>query len=163
MSFTPVLTQAVIAGIYSAVQDFALQSGLFTSTEDHEGRNAPGQGLSCQVLMGTIEPVRASGLNATSARMEFTVRVSAPRMQTPDGATDQAVMYVGAYLIGAFTNDFDVDELEPEGLVREIDVLGAHGDALKFEPGWLAQDGSPYRVGELTLPLILNDVFPQGA
>ena len=71
--------------------------------------------------MGPIEPVRASGLNATSARMEFTVRVSAPRMQTPDGATDQAVMYAGAYLIGAFTNDFDVDELEP-ALRRNCDL-----------------------------------------
>jgi len=42
-------------------------------------------------------------------------------------------------------------------------LLGAFGDPLKFEPGWLDPNGSPYRVGELTLPLILNDVFPQGA
>jgi hypothetical protein len=168
MAFTPVLTQAVIKTIYQAIGDFAKQSGLFTGgTDDHESRNPPGKGLSCEVLMGPIEPAtRGSGLSATSARWEFTVRVSAPRMATPDGETDQAVAYAGAYLIGAFTNDFDLEEIAPslpDGLMRMVDVLGAYGDPLKFEPGWLTRDGSPYRVGELTLPLILNDVFPQGA
>jgi hypothetical protein len=166
MAYTPTLTQGDIGAIYQAIQDFAMGSGLFDRAADHESRNPPGQKLSCEVLMGPIEPVaRASGLRASSARMEFTVRVRSPRLAEPDGATDQAVMYAGLYLVGSFANDFELEVMAPSlpaGLLRMIDVQGAYGQGLLFTPGWLEQSGAPYRVGELTVPLILNDVFPQG-
>lgn len=164
MAITPVLTQQVIELLYTAVGDIAKQSGLFDRVDDHEPRNPPGRGLTCQVLMGAFEPVgRGSGLQVTSARMEFTVRISAPRMQSPDGKTDRAVLYAATYLMAAYNAELDLDEVTPDGLVRCVDVLGMYGDALHMEPGWITDSEGNYRVAELTVPLILNDVFPQGA
>lgn len=164
MAISPVLTQQVIALLYTAVGDVARQSNLFDRVDDHDSRNPPGRGLTCQVLMGAFEPVgRASGLSVTAARMEFTVRIAAPRMQSPDGKTDQAVLYAAAYLLAVYNADFDLDEVTPDGLVRCVDVLGMYGDPLRIEPGWITDSELPYRVADITVPLILNDVFPQGA
>jgi hypothetical protein len=164
MAITPVLTQQVIKLLYTALGDIAKQSNLFDRVDDHESRNPPGRGLTALVLMGGFEPVgRGSGLQSTTGRLEFTVRIAGPRMAAPDGKTDQAVLYAAAFLMAAFNADLDLDEVVPDGLVRCVDVLGMYGSALRMQPGWITDSEGQYRVAELTVPLILNDVFPQGA
>lgn len=163
---TPVMTAKIIAALYDALLDMAKRSGLFDGgTTDHEARNAPVE-LSCEVLMGELACIpRGSGLGASSGRQEFTLRVRAPRMETPDSKTERAILYAGAYLMAALNADFDLDDVSEiaAGFVRMVDVLGAYGDPLRMEPGWITQSGSPYRVAVITFGIILNDIFPQGA
>lgn len=161
---TPTMTAEVIAALYDSLVDMAKRSGLFDGgTADHESRNTP-ERLSCEVLMGPLKAVgRASGLNASSARQEFTVRVRGPRMAEPDGATDRAILYAAVYMMTAIHQDLDLDEVNNlvPGFVRNVDVLGSAGDPIGMTPGWLNQSGAPYRVAEITVGIILNNVFPQ--
>jgi hypothetical protein len=164
MSVTPQMTAEVISALYDALVDMAKRSGLFDGgTADHESRSTP-ERLSCEVLMGPLKAVgRASGLSASSARQEFTIRVRGPRMAEPDGETDRSILYAAVYMMTAIHQDLDLDEVGEvaAGMVRNVDVLGTAGDPIGMQPGWLQQSGAPYRVAEVTVGIILNDVFPQ--
>ena len=151
-----------ITAIYDALTTHAKVLGMFDRVGDHESTNPPGRGLSCSVLLGPITPIKSSGLPATSGRMEMTVRVEAPRLSTTPGRVDRDVLGAACQLLAAYTADFELDGV-PDGLVRAIDLLGAYGTGLSMQPGWRTQDGSPYRVAEITLPLILNDMWGQTA
>lgn len=160
------LDTGAVTALYDAVASHAQATGLFGGgTTDHEPLNPPAAGLSCAVLLGPLVPVgRASGLNATSGRLEFQVRVYSPRVQLPAGGIDRDMLQAVATLLAAYSGDFELitGELD-EGLVRMIDLLGAYGTPLSAQPGWLTQDGAPYRVTEIILPLILNDMWGQNA
>lgn len=157
------LDSAAIVSIYDALLSHAQSLGVFQQTVDHEPRSMPGPKLTCAVLLGPLSPVpRGSGLSSTSARLEFSVRVYSPAMATPEGSRDRDVLSAACQLMAAYSGDFEFANV-PAGLIRNMDLLGAYGDPLKAEPGWLQQDGGYYRIEEITVPLILNDVFAQVA
>lgn len=149
-----------ITAIYDALTTHAQTLGLFDRVNDHETTNPPGRGLSCSILLGPLAPVRGSGLASTSGRLEMTARVYAPRPSTTPGMVDRQILGAAVLLLAAYSGDFELDNV-PDGLVRAIDLLGAYGAGLSMEPGWLTQDGTPYRIAEITLPLILNDMWGQ--
>jgi hypothetical protein len=47
-------------------------------------------------------------------------------------------------------------------LVRNVDIFGegAHGE-LSAQSGYINQDGRLLRIIDITLPLVINDVWPQ--
>lgn len=152
-----------IEAVYSAVESHARTLGIFDGgVDDHEPWNAPSGGLACAILLGPITPIRAGGLAATSGRLELQIRVYSPRLQQPSGGTDKTVLAAVCLLMAAYSGDFELAAV-PDDLVRMIDLLGAYGAPLSAQPGWLEQDGQRYRVHEITLPLILNDMWGQVA
>lgn len=160
------LDVGAVTALYDAVISHAQTTGLFSGgTTDHEPMNPPAAGLSCAVLLGPLVPIgRASGLNVTSGRLEFQVRVYSPRVQLPAGGIDRQMLTAVATLLAAYSGDFELITGEiAAGLVRMIDLLGAYGTPLQAQPGWLEQDGVPYRVTEIILPIIANDIWGQSA
>ena len=149
-----------ILAIYSALTSHAKSLAIFEAVNQSEPENAPGTGAYCSILLGDGEPVRSSGLNSTSWRQEFLARIYVLRRQRPTEATDPAILTATAALMAAYSADFTLSAVPP-GLVRNIDLLGASGTPLSYKPGFLEQDGSTFRVMEITLPLILNDAFAQ--
>lgn len=152
-----------VTAIYDALVSHASVTGLFgAGTADHEPLNPPGTGMSCAVLLGPLAPIRASGLRSTSGRLEFGVRIYSPAVQLPAGGVDRKLLQAASTLLAAYTGDFGlvVGEIAA-GLIRMIDLLGAYGTPLSMTPGWLTQDSVPYRIAEITLPLILNDMWSQ--
>lgn len=165
MSTEPAVNAEAIAALYDAFTDMARASGLFDRTAEHESRNEPGQRLTLEVLMGPIRCVgRVSGLASTSARIEFTLRIRAPRAAEPDAATERAVLYAAMYLMTAINEDYELAHVQATvaGIVECVDVLGMYGEPLAMEPGWLEQNGAQYRAAAITVGVILADVFPQG-
>lgn len=155
--------RTAIEAVYSAVESHAKILGIFDGgVNDHEPWSAPGAGLSCAIMLGPIAPIRAGGLAATSGRLELQVRIYSPRLQQPSGGTDKAVLAAVCQLMAAYSGDFELEAV-PDDLVRMIDLLGAYGAPLAAQPGWLEQDGQRYRIQEITLPLILNDMWGQVA
>jgi len=157
------LDPAHILALYRAVGDKARATGLFQDVIDHESDNPPGRALTCSVIVGPLEPVgAASGLSIASARLEFTVRMEAPRTAKNPGETDRALLFAGVSVMAGYIGDFELVGV-PDGLVRNVDMFGAHGNGLSFKPGWFPQGEVAYRMADVTVPLILNDVFSQGA
>ncbi|MEU0978459.1 hypothetical protein ABZ488_04510 [Streptomyces griseus] len=140
------------------VVSHALSLGLFETVNEAEPKNAPGHGLSCAVWVDRIGFIRSSGLASGSARLVFNVRVYSNINAAPDEAIDPALLRAVDRLFGAYAGDFTLG-----GLVRQVDLLGAHGVPLEAVAGYLLVEGGEYRVMTIVLPLIVNDLWLEAA
>lgn len=148
-----------LQAILDATVSHALASGYFERVNQHEPKAAPGNGISAAVWVNTIGPaVGASGLTATSGRLELNVRVMQNMLKEPQDAIEPAVLAAVDALMSAYSGDFDLG-----GNVRNVDLLGQAGVPLSAQAGYLPIDGKLYRAMTIVLPLIINDLWNQGA
>ncbi|MFD3802645.1 hypothetical protein ACFWTC_03230 [Streptomyces sp. NPDC058619] len=148
-----------IAGILDGVVSHAMALGRFEQVNGHEPvKNAPSLGLTAAVWVDAVQPVRASGLDSTTVRLAVNVRIYTSAQSEPADAIDPDMMAAVDELCAAYVGDYTLD-----GLVRNVDVLGAHGVPLFVRAGYLQQGGATFRVMTITLPLIVNDLWEQVA
>ena len=148
-----------LTAIVDACTSHAMALGIFETVNQHEPKNAPGNGVACAIWSDVIEPIpEASGLTATTARVAMNVRIYMPMLQQPYDAIDPAVMEATSSLMGAYSTAFTLG-----GLIRNVDLLGAHGEPLRARAGYLEQDKKLYRAMVIMLPLIVNDLWTQTA
>lgn len=149
-----------ITTILARVQDHALTSGWFTDVNGEEPKSPPDtSGLTAAVWVQDIGPARGgSGLVSTSIRLALTVRLYAGLFTEPGDAIDPRMMQALDALLRSYSGDFDLD-----GTVREVDLLGQFGDPLGAKAGYMLQGGTEYRVLDITLPLIVDDLWDQEA
>lgn len=141
----------------NAIVSHAAASGYFDRVHAHEPKNSPGNGLSCFVWVGGLQPHR-SGLNSTSVRVALNVQLRCPMLREPQDDIDLDLTRAADALMGAYTGDFDLG-----AAVQCIDLLGQAGPGMGFEAGYLNQDNVLYRVFDVTVPLLINDVWSQVA
>jgi hypothetical protein len=146
------------ATIQNIIVSHAEKLGLFDRVNAHEPKNAPGNGLSAAVWADQIVPVQSSGLDSTTIRVSYSIRVYQNMVKEPQDDIDAVVLAGVAALMTAYSGDFTLGDN-----AREVDLLGAHGVPLAAQSGYLNQDGRLYRVMTITLPIIFNDVFEQVA
>lgn len=150
---------AAIQALFDAARTHALTLGLFDRVNTHEPKNAPGRGLSASIWVQAIAPVaRASGLAATSGRVELHVRVYSSMLAEPQDAIDPSILAAVSALIAEYSGAFTLG-----GIVRDVDLLGMHGTPLSAAAGYLNQDGKFFRVMVITLPIIISDIWGQAA
>lgn len=147
-----------INGILDAVVTHALTTGHFLNVNEYESKQSSTNGITGEVWVERITPIRSSGLANTSVRVELQVRAYANTMAEPyeDIDTNLAAA-VDAY----FTNligDYDLF-----GEARHIDIFGAHGRGLEVETGYMNKDGREFRVFQIRLPIVVDDIWPQSA
>jgi hypothetical protein len=146
-------------GIIDAVASHAAASGFFERVNAHEPKNAPGNGVTGAVWVDRGGPAPGqSGLSSTSALLVLKFRVYTNMLAEPSDAIDPAVMNALDALVTAWSGDFELG-----GQVRNVDLLGASGVPLSWQAGYLSQDNRVYRVMDLTLPLVISDVWAQAA
>lgn len=145
--------------IIDKIRSHALTLGQFQRETGHEPKNAPGNGLTCAVWADKLQPILSSGLNITSVRMVLMVRIYGPMLVDPQDEIDPRILEAVDALMGAYCNDFTLG-----GLVRHVDIFGAEaGQGLQATAGYLNQDHKLFRVVTIQLPLVINDVWAQGA
>jgi len=143
--------------IVDAVASYAEATGEFDTVNMHEPKAKPGNGVTCSVWVGEISPLgAASGLNVVSGLIELSMRVQTPFKQQPEDGIDPLVMQAVGALMTAFAGGFTM-----AGVVRNVDLLGEHSQGLRAKAGYINQDGTVYRVMDVMLPLIVNDLFPE--
>ncbi len=148
-----------VSGIVDGVVSHAMTTGLFETVNGHEPKNQPGNGLNCAVWADRISPVPgASGLQVTTAYVIMNVRLYTSMLQQPYDGIDPDLMAAVDALITAYSGDFNLG-----GKVRNVDLLGAHGDSLSAQAGYLEQDKKVYRVMTITVPMVVNDTWSQSA
>lgn len=136
----------------------AQRLGLFEQVQGHESKNAPGNGMHAEVWADTIDPIRASGLDATSVRLTFKIRCRTDFKAAPEDGIDPMLLDAVDQLLASLHADFELD-----GDARFVDLLGAHGIPLSGKAGYLNQDGKVYRVMDIVVPCIINDAWEQVA
>lgn len=143
--------------LFSALQQHALSSGLFERVNSHEPKTSPGNGVHGAVWFVRAAPFqRGSGLASTTGVVTFMLRTYTPMIQEPQDDIDPAVLDVVDRMFAAYSGDFTLG-----GAVREVDLLGAAGVPMSAQAGYLPMDGMTYRTVDITLPLIVSDVWTQ--
>lgn len=145
------------AAILDAIVSHAQALGVFETVNAHESVNAPGHGLHAEVWAALIAPVpTGSGLASTSAQVVWNVRIRGSADAQPRDMIDPHMMDAVDVLLAAYSGDFTLG-----GLVRNVDLLGQAGVALGARAGYLPQDGKTFRVYDITLPVVINNVWEQ--
>lgn len=150
-----------VTGIRSALISHALSLGLFDRVNNHEPKSAPGKTLSCEFWLSSIAPTgEMSGLNSVTGRVTFSARVRLSMTYQPQDDIDGLVLTAVERLMNEYCGDF---ELGSDLDVRCIDLLGMSGEAMSADFGYLNQDNVLYRVGVITIPVIVNDLWSEVA
>lgn len=142
--------------IFDRVQSHALATGLFERVNTHEPKNAPGLGLTASIWVDALGPIRSSGLAETSGRVAIMVRVQTNMVAEPQDAIDPNMLAAVSTLLAAYSGDFTLG-----ANVRGIDLLGAYGTGLSAQAGYVEQDGTMFRIMDITVPVIVNDIWSQ--
>jgi hypothetical protein len=152
MSFDAAASNAIFAALASHAQKL----GIFARVNLHEPENAPGNGLSCAIVLSAVaaEPA-ASGLGAVSGRVTFMVHVRSPMMARPLDGIDPAVVGAVGVLLNEYSGAFS---LGAAGGTRNIDLMG-----LRAAAGYLLQEGKEFRTIQITVPVIVNDMWSEVA
>lgn len=143
--------------ILDAIVSHAMALGVFETVNAHEVVSPPGHGLHAEVWANSIAPVAiASGLQVTSALVVWNVRLRGNADAQPRDMIDPHMMAAADVLMNAYSGDFTLG-----GLVRNVDLLGQTGASLSARAGYLTQGGQTYRIYDITLPVVINDVWEQ--
>jgi hypothetical protein len=149
---------AAVTALFAAVTSHAAETGLFEQVTAHEPKSAPQGGLSCAIWVASIEPVLSSGLDQTSGKVVFNVRVYSSMLAEPQDGIDPDILAAVCTLLAEYSGAFTLG-----GSVREVDLLGESGDSLSAKAGYLSHDSRLFRVMDIVLPVIINDLFGQVA
>lgn len=141
-----------------AITSHVLACGHYDRVQEYEPKSAPGTGLTAAIFLSAMRPVPTSGLNSTSALIEFNVRSMMSMLTEPQERTDP-VMAAGAMEITRrISADFTLD-----GLCRGVILLPGdqNGEPLRTEAGYVKIDGKMQRAFMTFVPCVVNDVWSQ--
>lgn len=137
--------------------------GHFDTCDSHEPREAPNNALHAAFWLTSVRPARAaSGLASASTIVTVTGRVYVPAgdgTSMPYDNIDQRMFAAVDRLLAAFCAKFTLG-----GRVRNVDIFGAHSPGLSAEAGYArfgGLTGKSFRITTITLPLIVNDMYPE--
>lgn len=145
------------AGLLTGLQSLGQASGKFEQVMLHEPKSAPtAGGLTLCFWLDRIQPfAEGSGLAAVSMAVVVNARIYLKFLAEPQDAIDTALAAGADSLMAALCGGFTLG-----GLVRNVDIFGESFDkGLELEYGYLTQDGVVFRVADLVVPMILNDVY----
>lgn len=144
------------AGLFDKVRSLPATLGVFDQVNGHEPKKAPGYGLTCAVWLDRVGPGRGSGLSSTTAQLIFMVRVYQNMLSDPQDAIDPAVFSAMDALMTAYSADLTLNDS-----VMCVDLLGMAGVSMSAQAGYVNQDGRLFRAMTLTLPMLVDNAWPQ--
>lgn len=145
-----------IAGLMDKIVSHPMTLGLLEAVSTHEPKSAPGKGKTAAIFLQALEPIQSSGLAATSGRVEFRCRIYQNMTADPQDFIDPDMLDVCQQIMNAFSGDFDLG-----ATVRMVDLLGAYGKPMSALAAYIPQDGKLYRILDVVLPIIVNDIWDQ--
>jgi hypothetical protein len=151
-------TTAVNA-LADAIISMCKQLGVFSTVLFHEPRNPPSSMPAAAIWWRDLIPAQSSGLASVSGTVTFTIRIFQSAMGTiPQNKIDPALMKNAALILQALSGGFTLG-----GTVREVDLLGAEGTALSVKSGYLPHGDVLLRVADITVPVVINDLWQEAA
>ncbi len=145
--------------LFNAIESHAKASGLFDSVNTFEPKSAPSGKLHCAIYVSTLGPVpTGSGLATTAGVLTIMAKIYLPMIQEPQDKIDPTIIAATDTLMEALSGDFTLGDS-----ARNIDLLGQTGESLSARAGYITPDKTMYRSMDITIPIIVSDVFTQAA
>lgn len=137
---------------------YSMTLGRFDAVNAHEPKRKPStSGITTAFWPQRVGPVpQASGLAATTGFALITQRLYTSMTREPQDDIDPAMLDAIDDLFNAYSGDLDLG-----GAVRNIDLLGQTGFSLSGQAGYANFSGTIFRVFDIMIPVIVNDVWAQ--
>lgn len=144
--------------VIQAAIDHLATTGLFESVQGHEAISSPGNGLTADVWLDAIKPVPASsGLAASSGVLTLWARLYMNADALPIDNIETTIAAATDTLMTSYSAAFTFG-----GLVEAVDLLGGlTGVILSAQGGYVEIGNVRYRCVTITIPCLLDDVWPQ--
>lgn len=157
MTFDP---QAIIDSLVSHAQTL----GVFDQVNAHEPDSPPGSGISAAIWADYLGPALGlSGLRATQGLFIVKCRSYCSMLQEPEDLIDPALLRASWQLMAALSLDIDLGIVDEDGAPDAwIDLLGMSRSKLEANAGYLQHGDVTYRVMTTNIPIIINNLWPQG-
>lgn len=147
-----------IQSILDNVASHAMSTGHLDAVLGYVSKQSPTNGITAAIYVERMLPLKTSGLANTTVRVDLEMQIySSTYMEPYDGIDANLALATDA----VFTNF--IGDVELGGEARHIDIFGAYGKALEVRSGYLNLDGKELRVFQITIPVIVDDVWPQSA
>lgn len=155
----PDSSEAWIDPIFDAVVSDVQATAYFRQVLPYEPKRAPTEGLTAAAWVQAMQPLgMLSGLTVSSGLLTFIVRIYSNMLQEPQDHIDPNMLRAASAIMRRYHDDYDFD-LHP--LVRNVDLLGMSGTQLSCVAGYLEVDRKMYRIYDITVPVIVNDMWTQ--
>lgn len=146
-----------LAPIIDAVVSDALELGVFENVNGHEAASPPGGGVTADVWVGTIQALGpASGLGAVSVLLLLNMRIYKQWNNADRDLIDPALLAATGQMFATFAGGFTLG-----GLIRNVDVFGAHGTPLAAPFGYVTIDSIQYRCATIAVPCVVDDLWTE--
>ena len=151
--FDVTAANALFAALLSSAKKLG---GTFKTTTAHEPKSAPTSFPSQALWLAKIAPA-SSGMASVSGVVTFNWRIYQAEMkQEPQDGIDPGLLKNIALVLRALAGGFTLG-----GTVRAIDLLGMYGQPLEATTGFITHDQRLLRVGQIIVPVIVNDMWSE--
>jgi len=136
--------------IMERLRSFLAASGRFTGgTSIGEPKAPPGKGSYAAVILGPIVPTELAAGGAVSGRIDLIVRIYRDAINEPLEDTEFTMAQTILELFEDFCGDFDFGDANVRNLLP-LDMAAT--------PGYQTIGNIMYRVVDITVPLMVNDL-----
>ncbi|MDY7101559.1 MAG: hypothetical protein S0880_10265 [Actinomycetota bacterium] len=148
-----------IEELYSQVESHVKATGRFDKVNRHEPKNPPGKKIVAAVWVDRVQPIRQSGLAATTILVVFTIRCYQTMLTEPQDTIDPELMKAMAAVLERLHGDL---ALGGDSDVRNIEVIGSNSPGLTTHSGYVEMGGRQmFRVFDIACPVVVNDAWVQ--
>lgn len=147
-----------IQSILDNVASHAMSTGHLDVVLGYVSKQQPTNGITAAIYVERINPIKSSGLSNTSIRLELEMQIYSSTYQEPYDGIDANLVRATDAVFTNFIGDFDLG-----GESRHIDIFGAHGRGLEVRSGYINLDGKEFRVFQIMIPIIVDDIWEQAA
>lgn len=144
------------APMYDVLRSHATATGMFEQTSTHEPKRGPGNAFA--IWMDRLGPCkRISGLSDSAALIIFKARIYQDMLREPQDSIDPDMQAAIDGYMTVVSADFTLG-----GTVFAVDLLGmGGGPAFGSQAGHLNIGGTFYRVSDITVPVLVDNVWHQ--
>lgn len=147
-----------VDAIAAALKDHAMTLGLFETVSGHEVKNAPGLGMHCEIFFNRFElGANRSGLSVVSTKLIFSARLRTSFLNQPEDAIEASLLKAVDGLMTSY-----IGGLTLGGLIVDLDVFGMTGGTpIAGQAGYIDHGGKKFRVIDIDLPLLVDDLWTE--
>lgn len=144
--------------IMDNLASMAMATGHFEAVLGYVSKQSSTNGITAAFYIEDIRAIRTSGLASTSVRMEIEMQIYSSTYQAPYDDIDVNLAHAVDAMFTSLLADFDLG-----GEARNVDVFGKWGHPLRVRSGLMNLDGKEFRVFQVIIPVIIDDVWDQVA
>ncbi len=145
-------------GVFDAILSVCQRVGSIEQTIAGQGINPPTSGVGAVVWAMPGKPIpKRTGLNAVSILLVFNVRLTLSMQTQPPESIETTLLGAFSDVCNALAGGFTL-----AGEVEQVDLLGAYGEGLKWDFGYVTYDnGVKYRCVTIAVPVALDDMWSE--